>query len=141
MFDSASSMHNPMNCFLIDDDIDDQEIFAMAIREFSESIQCFFADDGVKAVAKFHQDDSFLPNYIFIDINMPRMDGIECFQQIRNIQRLDPVPVCMLSTSADPAIVARSKELGATDFIVKPASISVLSELLRNFFDSNQLIK
>ena len=125
-----------MNCFLIDDDQDDQEIFAMAVKDINESIHCYFADDGVKALEKLKNSD-FLPDCIFIDINMPRMNGIECLEQIKNIGRLRPVPICMYSTSADPYIVTRSKELGAQDFIVKPASISVLTKLLGRFINSN----
>lgn len=128
--------NTPMKCFLIDDDLDDQEIFAMAVKEFSDAIHCYFADDGVRALQKLIEDN-FLPDCIFIDINMPRMNGIECLEQIKRINRLRPVPVCMFSTSADPAIVTKSKELGAIDFIVKPASITVLSELLGDFINSN----
>jgi CheY-like chemotaxis protein len=125
-----------MKCFLIDDDLDDQEIFAMAVNEFNDAISCYFADDGVKAIKKLINDD-FLPDCIFIDINMPRMNGIECLEQIKRISRLRSVPVCMFSTSADPSLVTKSKELGAIDFIVKPASVSVLSDLLGDFINSN----
>lgn len=128
--------NSPLKCFVIDDDQDDQEIFAMAVSEFSNSIHCYFADDGVKALDKLNRGD-FLPDCIFIDINMPRMNGIECLEQIKKISRLQSVPVCMFSTSADPEIVALSRALGANDFIVKPASISVLSELLSTFINSN----
>lgn len=133
---SPAGSNIPMKCFLIDDDPDDQEIFAMAVKEFSHVVRCYFADDGIKALEKLTKDD-FLPDCIFIDINMPRMNGIECLEQIKSISRLRPVPVCMFSTSADPAIVIKSKELGAIDFIVKPASVSVLSELLGGFINSN----
>ena len=132
---STSSI--PLKCFLIDDDIDDQEIFSMALQEFNDSIHCYFADDGVKALEKLNVDESFLPNCIFIDINMPRMNGVECLEQIKRINRLKLVPICMFSTSADPTIVAKTKALGATDFIVKPASISVLSRLLKQFISLN----
>lgn len=136
MLQSPDASNIRMKCFLIDDDQDDQEIFAMAVRDFNESIHCYFADDGVKALEKLNNSD-FLPDCIFIDINMPRMNGIECLEQIKNISRLRPVPICMYSTSADPNIVTRSKELGAQDFIVKPASISVLSKMLQRFINSN----
>jgi CheY-like chemotaxis protein len=125
-----------MRCFLIDDDQDDHEIFAMAVKEFNDSIHCYFAADAIEALEKLNSDD-FLPDCIFIDINMPRMNGIECLERIKRVKRLHPVPVCMYSTSADPDIVMRSKELGAKDFIVKPASVSALSKLLGGFINSN----
>ena len=125
----------PVTCFLIDDDLDDQEIFAMAVKEFSESIRCYFADDGVKALEKLNKEN-FVPHFIFIDINMPRMNGIECLEHIKNINHLKSVPVCMFSTSADPLIIQKTKELGAIEFIVKPPSNYVLSQLLNGFFNS-----
>ena len=131
---------SPMKCFLIDDDHDDQEIFEMAVREISDSIDCFFADDGVKALEELRKDD-FLPDCIFIDINMPRMNGIECLEKIKTIRRLEPVPVCIFSTSDNPDIVRQSKQSGAKDFIVKPASISVLTKLLDRFINSNGLFQ
>ena len=134
---SLSTGKNPLKCFLIDDDVDDQEIFSMAIQELSSSIDCYFADDGVKALETLVTDELFLPHCIFIDINMPRMNGVECLEKIKDIVRLRQVPVCMYSTSADPALVAKVKELGAADFIVKPADITVLSGLLSRFFELN----
>ena len=124
----------PARCFLIDDDLDDQEIFFMAVQQFDESIRCEFADDCATAIEQLKADKMNVPHCIFIDMNMPRMDGIECLEQIKKMDHLRDVPVCMFSTSADPTLVARTKELGAVDFIVKPADISVLSEMLGQFF-------
>ena len=59
-------------CFLIDDDIDDQEIFGLAIKEIDYSIQCTFANDGAEALQKLSTTAlNFLPDYIFLDLNMP----------------------------------------------------------------------
>ena len=132
-----STGKDPLKCFLIDDDADDQEIFSMAILDLNSSIDCYFADDGVKAIETLIADELFLPNCIFIDINMPRMTGVECLEKIKGIGRLREVPVCMYSTFADPALVAKARELGAADFIVKPADITILSGLLSRFFELN----
>jgi PleD family two-component response regulator len=70
-------------------------------------------------------------------MNMPRMDGVKCLEQIKKMDHLRDIPVCMYSTSADPTLVARTKVLGAIDFIVKPADISVLSEMIGQFFKLN----
>lgn len=128
----------PIQCFLIDDDIDDQEIFSLALEEVDEVIQCVFADDGVKALERLNNDYSFLPNYIFIDINMPRMSGIECLEKIRKLPHLKHIPLFMFSTSAEAHLIAKAKELGASDFIVKPPSIVLLSKLLTQLFNLNE---
>ena len=125
----------PLECFLIDDDIDDQEIFGMALQELDRSIRCIFANDGVLALEKLSMDESFIPDYIFIDFNMPRMNGIKCLEEIKKTPRVKHVPVFLYSTSADPEMMARAKQMGASDFIIKPASISTLSNMLGELFN------
>jgi len=134
---TISVKSSPPRCFLIDDDLDDQEIFFMALQQFDASIRCDFANDGAKALEQLKADEANVPHCIFIDMNMPRMEGIECLEQIKKMTHLTGVPVCMFSTSADPTLVARAKILGAVDFIVKPADISVLSEMIGQFFKLN----
>jgi CheY-like chemotaxis protein len=127
----------PAKCFLIDDDLDDQEIFFMALQQFDDSIECEFANDGAKAIEQLTSSEGKTPDCIFIDMNMPRMNGIECLEQIKKIDHLKKVPACMFSTSADPTLVVRTKALGAVDFLVKPADITALSEMLGQFFKLN----
>ena len=134
---TTSAQRIPERCFLIDDDLDDQEIFFMALQQFDEAILCDFANDGAKAIEILKADKLNVPDCIFIDMNMPRMDGIDCLEQIKKMDHLRDIPVCMFSTSADPNLVARTKVLGAVNFIVKPADISVLSEMIGQFFKLN----
>ena len=129
----------PPRCFLIDDDLDDQEIFLIAMQQFDTSIQCDFANDGAQAIGQLKADEANVPGCIFIDLNMPRMNGIECLEQIKELPHLKDVPVCMFSTSADPVSIAKTKALGAVDFIIKPADITALSEMLGQFFKINVL--
>jgi CheY-like chemotaxis protein len=116
--------------FIIDDDLDDQEIFTFATEKVNTSVVCTFARDGVEALEKIEEDLSFLPQCIFLDVNMPRMNGIECLIELRKIERLNSIPIFMCSTSADPRIIAQTKALGAADFIVKPATIADFSKIL-----------
>jgi CheY-like chemotaxis protein len=129
----------PPRCFLIDDDLDDQEIFLIAMQQFDAAIRCDFANDGAKAIEQLKADEANVPDCIFIDMNMPRMNGIECLEQIKEMGHLKDVPVCMFSTSADPTSVAKAKALGAVGFIIKPADIAALSEMLGQFFKLNVL--
>jgi DNA-binding NtrC family response regulator len=121
-------------CFLVDDDIDDQEIFNIAMKDVDSSICCVFVNDGVQALQKINEDESFIPHCIFIDMNMPRMNGLQCLEAIKKIPRLQSVPVYMYSTSSDPKSVAETRDMGAIDFIVKPSSISTLSSILKPIF-------
>ncbi len=117
--------------FLIDDDFDDQEFFSIALKKLDPSNECVFARDGEVGLQMIREDGNFLPDYIFIDYNMPRMNGLECLTEIRKMDRFLETPVYMYSTTNNPQTMEDSKELGATGFIVKPSNLQVLVELLK----------
>jgi CheY-like chemotaxis protein len=119
------------DCMLIDDDQDDQEIFLMALEKVHAQINCSIAKDGVEGL-KTLSDFSYTPGYIFVDINMPKMNGIECLRQIRKLDHLRNSRVIMYSTSADERIISQCKELGADEFLTKPPALAVLVESLSN---------
>jgi CheY-like chemotaxis protein len=119
-----------LNCLLIDDDPDDQEIFCMALEDMGKKVNCMFASDGVDALSKLNEND-LLPDFIFIDMNMPRMNGNECLAKIKGESHLKEIPVFMYSTSADPDAVSETQRLGASGFIVKPTSVAELTKTLK----------
>jgi len=123
-------MNSNTTVFLIEDDFDDQEIFSIALEKADQSAKCVFANDGIQALEKINKDATLTPDFIFIDINMPRMNGQQCLSEIKKIERLKNVPVFMFSTAADPEGIEDNKNLGAADFIVKPSSIKELTEIL-----------
>ena len=125
-----------IKCLLVDDDTDDQEIFSLALLQVDPSIQCAFANDGTYALKILEMDHSFMPQVIFIDINMPRMNGIECLKEIKKIKRLDKIPIYMYSTAGDSAIIEKCKLHGATGFMVKSANITELEESLARILSS-----
>jgi DNA-binding NtrC family response regulator len=129
-------MTDNIKCFLVDDDADDQEIFSMAVDDLEKSIDVITAYNCIEAVEKLENDHSFIPNCIFIDINMPKINGIDCLKAIKKLDWLESTPVYMYSTSADPRIIEESMQLGAKDFIVKPTQINELSEILGRIFNA-----
>ncbi|MEP7164725.1 MAG: response regulator [Ferruginibacter sp.] len=131
-------MQRTKTVFLVDDDIDDQEIFSTALGRADRSVNCVFSSDGIDALEKIKNELGFIPDLIFIDLNMPRMNGKECLINIKKIERLKDVPVYMYSTSADTASIAANMELGAVDFIVKPSNIHDLTAILKKILQ-NQL--
>jgi Response regulator containing a CheY-like receiver domain and a GGDEF domain len=129
-------MQSPLIFFLIDNDEEDQEIFNLALNEIDPAINCLFGDNCHSAINKLDADTSLIPFMIFIDMNMPLVNGTGCLQKIKSIPRLKKVPVYMYSTAGDPRAMKEAKELGADDFIVKPSSfqglVNLLSQLLQN---------
>jgi CheY-like chemotaxis protein len=129
-----SKMKEIQSCLLIDDDPDDQEIFLMCIGKISEPVNCITANGGVEAIDMLQSQNEYSPNYIFLDVNMPKMNGIECLKNIKKIDRLKSTNIYMYSTTSEGAVEAESENLGATGFIIKPASISILRDQLEKIF-------
>ena len=124
---------------LVDDDTDDHEIFCMALEELDNCYKCVFAKDGMEALELLKNEKNRIPDIIFLDLNMPRMNGIECLPEIKKIHRIRHVPVIMYSTSSDERIIEEVKDLGAAEYLVKPSRIETLSEVLAQIFKSHIL--
>lgn len=114
---------------LIDDDPDDHEIFAMALVEAIPDAESILYDSAEKALNELSKLTTGLPDYIFLDLNMPRMNGMQFLELMKKQGPLVNVPVIIYSTSILPSIKARAVELGASDFLAKPAS---QTELIKN---------
>ena len=122
-------------CLIIDDDQDDQEIFVMCVANVSDCINCTTANNGVNAIAMLNSHTDYTPDYIFVDVNMPKMNGIDCLRNLKKIARLQGTTIFMYSTTAEGNAFAESKKLGATDFIIKPTRTGELKEKLAAIFE------
>jgi CheY-like chemotaxis protein len=116
----------PLTCLLIDDDSDDHEFFELALRPRKSDVRCICVSDCTKALEKLRNGTIAAPHLIFLDINMPRMNGIQCLAEIKSESFLSDIPIYMYSTSAEPAIVDECMNMGATGFVKKEVSISDL---------------
>jgi len=124
--------------YLADDDSDDRDFFADAIAEIDPDIILKQAQDGMYLMDNLLSISvRELPEFIFLDINMPRKSGLECLQEIRNHEKLKEVNVIMLSTSNDPENIQMALELGATFYAVKPSSYEKLRSLLEDVLNMN----
>ncbi|HEY9490312.1 MAG TPA: response regulator [Chryseosolibacter sp.] len=117
----------------VDDDHEDREFFCDALREIDPSVVCLIAASGMEALALL-QDQDPLPDYIFLDINMPMMDGKQCLKALKSISRLQSIPVIMYSTSTDTLEIKECYKLGAEDFLIKPHSYEKLVNDLTSVF-------
>lgn len=121
-------------CLLIDDDRDDQEIFRIALNNCGRDIECRTATTGSGGLSQLDSDPENKPDCIFLDLNMPGMNGLQCLSEIRKRTYLNDVPVVIYTTSSNPAEMREVKALGATEYMTKPPSVLLLSHLLSDFF-------
>jgi CheY-like chemotaxis protein len=117
--------------FLVDDDLDDHEIFKSALAKVDEDLELITATNGYEALEMLGTANK-LPDYIFVDLNMPRMGGFQFLIEIKKTDKLKNIPVIIYTTSSNPIDIARTKELGAISFITKPSLFSELCSLLRS---------
>ncbi|MCW3467320.1 response regulator [Chitinophaga nivalis] len=123
---------NTFTCLLIDDDLDDQEMLMLILKEIRQDITCITAGDGQEALDMLYKEYTFLPDMIFLDLNMPRMDGKECLHEIRKIERLLSVPVMIYSTSTDLRDMNDTRNHGANGYIVKQPNVHDLKKKLED---------
>lgn len=120
---------------LIDDDRDDLELLEEAIKQVDDSVKCIsylFCDDAVR---KIINDHSLVPNYIFIDMNMPRLNGNQCLRQLRGDPKLKNVPITMLSTSMPAPVAEVLKENGASFTFEKPINFEDYEPILKRILN------
>ena len=123
-------MERELLFFLIDDDIDDQDIFSSALKEVNPNIKCKTAENGCAALQLVNKDGTFLPDFIFLDLNMPKVNGLDCLAELRKINRLKKTPIYIYTTSSAEKDKEEIKKLGATGLIIKPILINELINIL-----------
>jgi CheY-like chemotaxis protein len=83
---------------------------------------------------KMLEDDAgFLPDLIFLDLNMPKMDGRQCLAEIKKLPRLEQIPVIIYSTSADDREIGSLLAAGASAWLSKPTDLRVLVSQLSGY--------
>ena len=130
-------MHKPRTFFIVDDDIDDQELFIEAVSEVDRSISCIPVSNCEEALAVLKSTKTDLPDMIFLDLNMPLKDGRQALREIKSNPDFRAIPTVILSTSQNEDDIAACYDLGANSYIVKPASYSDLlgiTDTLRQYW-------
>ena len=124
------------NIFLTEDDDDDREVFKIALHDIDETIKFEFATNGKETIERL-KDCNTLPDIIFLDLNMPIMNGFECLSALKNDSRLVTLPVVIFTTSSNPLDVQATHQLGANVFLIKPVSIAELTKKLQRILQIN----
>lgn len=121
--------------FIIDDDPDDREILIDLVKSIDGEIILWESTNGDEALTKLQRQTERLPDIIFLDLNMPKVNGIECLKTLKTIETLRNIPVHIYSTSAEKNDVDRTLRLGAAGFITKTSNLADLNAKLRNILD------
>jgi CheY-like chemotaxis protein len=112
----------------IDDDPEDLDIFYKAVKTINPLTKCVLARNAQEALHILR--DALVPDYIFLDVHMPMMDGKTVLAELRKITRLKLVPIIMYSSVINPKDMEEYTELGATKFLTKQNSFQELCNAL-----------
>jgi CheY-like chemotaxis protein len=117
-----------------EDDPEDVEVFREAIKAIDSSIACIVvacivAKDGIEALEVL-ENALILPDYIFLDVNMPLLDGRECLMRIRAAKEYSEIPVIIYTTSTRKNDITDFKSLGATEYVIKPNTFAEVMKYL-----------
>ena len=123
-------MEKPVYCLLIDDDEDDKEFFNHALRNIDPDILLQYSPSGDDAIKNL-KAGRYKPDYIFLDLNMMPMNGIESLAKIKKIAGCADTPVIIYSTLINENIKYQTLSLGAFDHFQKPALQKELETYLK----------
>lgn len=124
-------MSHPKIIFLVDDDTDDLEFFSEALKEIDPSIKCITSSNGESALIKLKEWTAPFPDFIFLDLNLPRLDGKKCLIEIKKNEAIRHIPVVIYSTSSEQRVVEQTLALGAAHFLSKPSRLSELCDAIK----------
>jgi CheY-like chemotaxis protein len=110
---------------IVDDDPDDVQLFCEAVADVNQSFHCFSAPNGEKAL-QLLETAIVKPDFIFLDLNMPRMNGRQLLQQLKKVSQFVHIPVVIYTTSKIKTDIEDVLRLGAVAFITKPSRLEDL---------------
>ena len=116
--------------FLADDDDDDCVLFQDAMNEVARDHELVISYDGQELLETLDARVPPEPRVIFIDLNMPRKNGIECLQEIKRTDKLKNIPIIILSTSSQAGSIETAYAHGADYYITKPGTYAMLKKTI-----------
>lgn len=123
-------MKDKRTILLIDDDTVDVMTVKRSFKELGYSVVFMVAGDGEQALELLEAAGEALPSLILLDLNMPRMNGIELLEHLKTNQRYRKIPVIVLTTSNDESDRFRTFQHSIAGYMVKPVEYVKYKQLL-----------
>jgi CheY-like chemotaxis protein len=121
----------PFSILLVEDDMVDVMSVKRALRELNSNHILTVAGNGEEALVYLRNPENPLPGIVLLDINMPRMNGLDLLKIIKVDERLRRIPVVVLTTSKEEKDRMESFNLGVAGYMVKPVEYAGFVEVVR----------
>ena len=126
-----------INVLLADDDEDDRLFFREAFEEIKIKTRVKTVNDGEELMNHLIKKGNELPHILFLDLNMPRKNGMDCLLEIKRNSNLKDIPVAIYSTSASEEDIEETFVKGANVYIKKPSDFGTLKKILEEVITIN----
>jgi CheY-like chemotaxis protein len=120
----------PFFILLADDDLDDRLLFIKAFSELKIKTVIHTLNDGVELMEFLNKKGTPCPKIIFLDLNMPRKNGMECLKEIKSNKKFRDIIIVIYSTSASEKNIDETFRIGANVYIQKPNDFIILKRVL-----------
>lgn len=123
---------------LVEDSAKDIELTMAALQEHNLANEVVVARDGVEALDYLHRRGKFagraddLPCVVFLDLKMPRMNGLEVLAAMKKEPLLRNIPAVMVTSSREEADLMKSYELGVNAYVVKPVNFQQFMDSMKS---------
>jgi chemotaxis family two-component system response regulator Rcp1 len=135
----TTSRRTPVDVLLVEDSPGDVRLTREAFREANPAVRMHVASDGIEAMAFLRQEgvnaEAPRPDFILLDLNLPKMDGREVLALIKDDDSLRTIPTIILTTSEADADILHSYELNANAYLRKPVTLEAFEALVRSIND------
>ena len=129
----------PLRILLADDDEVDRMLFKDAFKELKIKSIVHTVNNGTQLMDYLTKKDAALPYLIFLDLNMPRKNGLECLKEIRSNEKFKEISIAIYSTSASENDIEETFRNGANVYIKKPGDFNILKQLLAKVISAADL--
>lgn len=130
---------NKKSIWIADDDPDDRMLIKEAFEENHYDNVISFFEDGEKVLMKFkedaNRDDIDFPSLLILDLNMPKVNGLELLTFLKKNEKTRHIPVIILTTSKSKSDKQKLIDIGADDYITKPYSFVLMIEITKNLIE------
>jgi CheY-like chemotaxis protein len=116
---------------LVEDNRDDEVLTLRALKKNNIANEIAIARDGVEALAYLLDGDKPAPQLVLLDLNLPKVDGLEVLRRLRGSDRTRHVPVVILTSSKEDEDVVNGYALGANAYVRKPVDFNQFSDAVR----------
>lgn len=122
--------NQPLHILLADDDEGDRLLFTEAFSEIKIKTIVQTVNNGIELMEMLNAETHRLPHFLFLDLNMPGKNGIECLKEIKSNERFKDISIAIFSTSDHEKDIDDTFNNGANVYITKPSSFHLLKQVL-----------